>query len=174
GTMAQKTPIFEEDEDEDSFVISFTGERQLKKRPPPMSMVHINGKSATVLIDTGASVNVMDETLFRQLTPAPVLSPTTTKIYNYGGREPLPLKGTVEVSVSSEQAAALARFYVVAGDRGTLLGCHTAEELELVFFARQIYDSHAERLVNEFPQLFEGLGRLKGKSVKLHIDHSVT
>ncbi|KAJ1109821.1 hypothetical protein NDU88_007179 [Pleurodeles waltl] len=103
-----------------------------------------------------------------------LLTPTTTKIYNYGGREPLPLKGTVEVAVSSGQVSTQAKFYVVTGDRGTLLGCHTAEELELVFFVRPVYDSHAEHLINKFPQLFEGLGRLKDKRIKLQIDPRIT
>ncbi|KAJ1109820.1 hypothetical protein NDU88_007178 [Pleurodeles waltl] len=53
-TTDQRDPVFEEDEDEDIFVISFTGEGKQKKRPPPMSNIQINGKSATVLIDTGA------------------------------------------------------------------------------------------------------------------------
>ncbi|KAJ1119863.1 hypothetical protein NDU88_008048 [Pleurodeles waltl] len=166
-------PVFEEDEDEDIFVISFTGGKPGRKRPPPMSDVYVNGTRVSVLIDTGASVNVMDETLYKKLVPAPPLMSTATKIYNYGGREPLPLKGIVEVAVSSGDRSADAKFYVVAGDRGTLLGCHTAEELELVFFARQIYDTQVERLLQEFSQLFVGLGRLKGKRIKLHIDHTV-
>ncbi|KAJ1115552.1 hypothetical protein NDU88_003775 [Pleurodeles waltl] len=166
-------PVCEEDDEEDIFVISFTGGKPGKRRPPPMSEVHINGTLVSVLIDTGASVNVMDETLFKKRVPAPPLTMTATKIYNYGGKDPLPLKGTVEVAVSSGNRSTEAKFYVVAGDRGTLLGCHTAEDLELVFFARQIYDNQVERLLQEFPQLFEGLGRLKGRCIKLHIDPNV-
>ncbi|KAJ1161434.1 hypothetical protein NDU88_001920 [Pleurodeles waltl] len=113
------------------------GHLRHKRRLPPMNTVMINDTPATVLIDTGASVNVMENTMYQRLSPKPSLSPSNTKIYTYGGLDPLPLQTTIEVSGTNQDHTTTPKLYVVKGNLGTLLGCHTAEDLELVFFARQ-------------------------------------
>ena len=66
------------------------------------------------------------------------------------------------------------RLHVTKGSTGTLLSCNTSEDLGLVFFVRQVHDSNVETILKEFPQMFEGLRKLKGKQIKLHIDKTVT
>ena len=73
------------------------------------------------------------------------------------------LLGIVDVTVVNNDKKVQMRFHVMKGDTGTLLGCNTSEDLGLVFFAKQIQESHAETIMREFPQLFYGLGRLKNK-----------
>ena len=127
----------------------------------------------TALIDTGASVNVIDETQFEKLSPRPKITPTAARIYTYGGHTPIPLRGVIQVQVRNGEWSTYARFHVTEGRTGTLLSCHTAEDLGLVFFAKQVHEAHAENILEDFPQLFKGLGCLKGHRVKLHIDESV-
>ena len=167
------TPRTHDEEEEDIFTISFTGRENTKKRPPPICNVNIEGVEITALIDTGASVNVMDEIQFEKLVPPPTVMPTAARIYTYGGTTPLPLKGVIHVEITSEDRSTTAKFHVTEGWTGTLLSCHTAEDLGLVFFAHQVHDTHAENILEEFPQLFRGLGCLKGRKVKLHINKSV-
>jgi hypothetical protein len=52
-----------------------------------------------VLIDSGASINVIDEKAYHAITTSPQnnklsLRHTSTKIYSYGGTSPLPVLGT--------------------------------------------------------------------------------
>ena len=153
----QPIPRTYDEEDEDIFTISFTGRENTKKRPPPICNVNIEGVEITALIDTGASVNVIDEVQFEKLSPRPVITPTSACIYTYGGTTPLPLRGVIQVKVVSEDRSTIARFHVTEGRTGTLLSCHTAEDLVLVFFAHQVHDIHAENILDDFPQLFRGL-----------------
>ena len=95
------------------------------------------------------------------------------KIYTYGGTEPIPLRGIIQVKVNSERHSTQARLHVTKGDTGTLLGSHTEEDIGLVFFARQVHLSHAKDIMQEFPQLFQGLGCLKDRKIKLHIDKTI-
>lgn len=138
-----------------------------------MCTVKVNGSCVQALIDTGATVNVMDFTQYQLLSPRPPLAPSSPKIYTYGGTVPLPLRGVICTTVASENHTTETKFHITDGKEGTLLSCHTAEDLGLVFFANQVPESHAKELLDEFPGLFHGLGKLKDKKVKLHIDTSV-
>ena len=55
----------------------------------------------TSLIDTGASVNVMDLKQYLALRRKSPFAPTCTRIYAYGGHQPLPLAGVTEVTISN-------------------------------------------------------------------------
>ena len=46
--------------------------------------VKINGQSVKVLIDSGASVNLLDKHTYDNLIPRPALKKTSVKIYPYG------------------------------------------------------------------------------------------
>ena len=46
--------------------------------------VKINGQSVKVLIDSGASVNLLDKHTYDNLIPRPALKKTSFKIYPYG------------------------------------------------------------------------------------------
>lgn len=165
--------ITEDDEEDEVFVISYTGRTTSRKRPPPMCMIDVGENTITVLIDMGASVNILDTAQYDQLKPKPQLQDTKAKIFTYGGDTPIPLQGVIEVKVKHGDRSALPRFHVTKDSAGSLKGCHSAEDLGLVIFARQIHHSHADKIMEEFPILLEGLGCLKGVKVKLHIDRTV-
>ena len=126
-------PPFEDDEDNGVSVISYTGRESNKRWPPPMSTVEIEGTTTSALIDTGASVNVMGTAMLKSLATRPKVMPTGARIYTYGGTTPLP--GVIEVTVMAEDRTTRTKFHVTKGESGTLLGCHTSEDLGLEFFA---------------------------------------
>ncbi|KAJ1205459.1 hypothetical protein NDU88_000894 [Pleurodeles waltl] len=129
-----------------------------RKRPPPKCTVEIGGTIVRVLIDTMAFVSVIDLVQFDKLIPLPKLAPTKERINPYGGTEPLSLKGVINIKVVSNKKATQARFCVSEWGTGTLLGCHTEEDLGLVFFTKQVHESQAAAIPQECPQLFKGLG----------------
>ena len=64
-----------------------------KPRPAPQCHINMNETLTRVLIDTGASINIMAETFFQSLPDTPTLRPTKVKVFAYGAREPLPIAG---------------------------------------------------------------------------------
>ena len=90
-----------DDENEEVLTIFFTGRENLHKRPPPKFTVEVEGVEIPALIDTGASVNVIDEVQFKKLSPCPTMSSTNARIYMYGGTVPIPLKGVIQVKVTN-------------------------------------------------------------------------
>ena len=64
------------------------------------------------------------------------------------------------------------------GKGPTLLGRKTAEKLELLtlnFNVNAVNEDHFDcsKVVDKFPQLFEGIGKLKNFQVKLYLDDKI-
>ena len=57
-----------------------------ENKKPPMCQLQINGKTVEMMIDSGASVNLLDETTFQRINSSgnENLKPTHTRIYSYG------------------------------------------------------------------------------------------
>ena len=67
------------------------------------------------MIESGTSVNVLDEITFARIKSLEngSLRPTHTKIYFYGSEIPLPLLGTLNATVKSSYASTSAQLLVV-------------------------------------------------------------
>ena len=76
--------------------------------------------------------------------------------------------GVIDVVVTYEEKTVQTKFHVTKSNTGMLLSCNTSEYLGLVSFVRQVHESHADAILKEFPLRFEGLGKRKGKQIKLH------
>ena len=99
---------------------------QVNYQTTPKAKVLIANVPLEVLIDSGASVNVIDEKAYHTLTKSPQntqlsLRPTVAKIYSYGGTSPLPVLGTVSTHVESRTRITPATIYVIKGESGCLL-----------------------------------------------------
>ena len=149
--------------------------------------LRINDKIIDVIVDSGASCNIMSEHAFHSLTggEAP-LAGCNKNVYAYTHPQPLELKGScmLRVTVPQTKMSAIAEFYVVPGQAATLLGHKTSEMLAILKVginvnncttntdcAQPLDNKAALRL--KFPKAFEGLGKLKGYQLKLHQDDSV-
>ena len=92
-------------------------------------ILKVDGHSVGFLIDSGASVNIMDQTSFDNLQKTCKLTvyPTNTRIYSYGSKTPIPLKGVVYGNIEHEGTHHLGRFHITtACDSGCVLGrCKT-------------------------------------------------
>ena len=72
-----------------------------------------------LLVDTGASVNVMDEKTFRQIPSNPKLEKTSVKVYPYNSNNPVKLLGKFEATVETKKRITVATFYVTEGNSGS-------------------------------------------------------
>ena len=137
----------------------------------PSASVIVHGTAITALIDSGASVNLLDEQDFKALKKPPPLKRDTTIIKAYGIKEPLNTLGMLTTEVESTSKIACADFHMVHGNTGSILSYHTARELGLIHITNTIATSPstAAELVHKYDHLFHGIGKIKDHAVKLYI-----
>ncbi|CAB3976941.1 Retrovirus-related Pol poly from transposon [Paramuricea clavata] len=145
----------------------------------PKCHVNIAGHSVSVMIDSGASVNILDDATFNKITRNKGISleQTNHKIYSYGSLRPLPLKGVIKTNISTDSKHLSAQFHVVHGNSGNLLSYTTACQLNLLKVTINSTTHHipsTNQYPPEFECLFSGIGKLTGKTGKLHIDPDVS
>jgi len=159
-------------------VNSFVFVVNAKLRGFPHATILVNACPLSIIIDSGAAVNVLDTSDLSKVKPRPNLHTTQLKIYSYGTKEALPLRGCFEAEVRSSDKGVKTVFYVVDGHHGSLLSCDTALKLGLLQFnTNHLVLSPAPKIqsiIARFPQLFNGIGKLRDYQIKLHIDKEVT
>ena len=145
----------------------------------PVSSVTVENREFQVLVDTGATVNVMDEITFKRLLADKVaLRKSSSVLRAYQSNEnpsaPLKVMGKFEAIVESNTRIAPATFHVIKGHTNTepLIGFQTAEDLGLVKVANtvQTEETITSNLLKEYADLFRGIGKMKGVKVDLHAD----
>ena len=154
---------------EEDYCYSVGTKSTLKKLPN--IMVGLNGKSTTVMIDTGASVNIIDEETYKEMGSPKISNKNIPQLFPYGQSKPIPVQGHCNITVKTQNTSQTHKFYVVEGTHGSLIGFPSAQELGLIQIVSRISESE---LQNQYPGLFKGIGKLKNKQFKLHIDESVT
>ena len=153
--------------------------RHLQSGSQPKFEVTINGCKITIIADSGASVNIIDEEDFKRLSNQS-LTISKAEVFPYGSSSALPLIGKFESIVEYNSNSTVTTFFVVKGSNGSLLGWETSTKLKLIEVVREIKSSHPDKstdfikhLTGEFADLFQGLGKLKNFKVRLHIDESI-
>ena len=102
------------------------------KRKPPKTEILINGQKCNLLVDTGSSIKLPNETFVNKMKPTPKISKMDTKAYAYGQRKKLPIKGKFTASVETSNKIITSTFYIISGDYDSLLSYETSVQLELV------------------------------------------
>ena len=155
--------------DEDTYCYTIHDHQVNKVNSGPLVSVRINDVWVDkIMLDTGASVNILDEKVY-DAVGKPTLRKKPTRLFPYGGVQPLHVLGVCELTVETKSQIQCHQFYVVKGAHGSLLGYQTAQDLKLV----NIVNTISEHWDTKFPKVFKGIGKLKGSQVKLHIDETV-
>ena len=92
--------------------------------------VTLQGEPVEIIIDTGAFVNILQSSTYNSLQDRPTLQPTSTRIFPYGERSPLPVLGMANFNIGYNSERFLVTFHVVKGTAGNLLGYNAAEKIE--------------------------------------------
>ena len=131
------------------------------------AVLDIGGRGLRAKIDTGASCNVIsinDYKILSKAQPAQCIK-CRTKLMSYGGHN-LSVKGQVTYTAEYKQKYYPIEFVVVEEKAPALLGLETCIELGLVKRVNQV--EKEESVLDEFKDVFQGLGRLKQKhSIRL-------
>ena len=125
--ISQSEPNTESSEEED-YVYTVSQETREKTH----ATVKINGQDVLFLVDTGATVDIIDSTTYAKLKRKSSFRKSSTKIYAYGFHTPLPLNGQFQATLESKKRYTVSQIYVIDGAGGNLLSAKTAQDLALV------------------------------------------
>ena len=115
----------------------------------------------TFLVDTGATVNIIDSKTYESLQHQVKLEPTKTKLFANGSSTPLQLKGCINAMIESKSRFTVSQFYVVDGSVSNLLSGKTAHDMKLIhsfhfifiYLFRVIHSVIKEKLIYNVPCL---------------------
>ncbi|VDI13935.1 Hypothetical predicted protein [Mytilus galloprovincialis] len=144
------------------------------KREQPRICVKINESDINVLIDTGSSINVIDEDTYNRMKRKPKLIATKTKVFAYGSHQNLEFVGKFDTVIETRNKLTRATVYVSKGTSGNLLCYDTSLELQIIpQISRLSTGNKHEQLCEQYKDIFHGLGKLKETQVKIHVDKTV-
>ena len=168
----------EESSDEEEVYTFSLSTKALKDLP--FFKIKVRGTPVTMMADSGASINILDEKEYRRLPNRPNLEPSSVKIYGYQSKVPLRVLGKFTTALESETKKLSDKLYVVEGSGGSLLSWRTSQGLNLLQTVQQIGGQPSKtetnapaNLIEKYDDLFHGLGKLKNYQIKLHIDENV-
>ncbi|XP_071498023.1 uncharacterized protein [Diadema antillarum] len=146
-----------------------------KSNVPPLKVkVNIDSQEVGMEIDTGASISLMSETIFRTYWPKRRLSPTTMKLRTYTNHE-LEVVGVVEVHVAHNGQVKTLPLIVVKEDGPSLLGRSWLHELRLDWASVHNMNAAATTDVNDILQRHdavfrEELGKFTSLQATIHVN----
>ena len=110
--------------------------------PPERINMTVGGVVVAMLIDSGASTNVIDKNMWLKLKLEKIKSvskKSDKKLYAYGSDKPLKVLGTFSASVKAGQNEVEAEFAVIDGKVAALLGKETAIQLGVLKLGFPLY-----------------------------------
>ena len=156
----------ESTDDDEVYTLSLST-KTLKDQP--LFKIKVHGTPVTIMADSGASINILDEKEYHKLPNRPSLEPSSVKIYGYQSKVPLRVLGKFSTTLESKTRKFNDRLYAVEGSGGSLLSWKTSQELNLFQTVQQVTNLPSQ----EYDDLFHGLGKLKNYQIKLHIDEDI-
>ena len=155
------------------------------KNPRPHATIKVVRHSFDIFVDTGASINVIDQETFLCMKDAHLLE-THAKAFPYNSSKPVTFKGKFQAVVETKKRYAVATFFVVnSSNSGNLLSAQTAQELGLISLnlcklavanksnLLQTSDKALSSSLDKHSNVFNGLGKLKNQQITLNIDETV-
>jgi len=106
--------------------------------------------------NSGAFINIIDESTFNKIKPRPLLAQTKIKVFPYQSKTPLQLKGTFNSLIESSSKFVSAPIIVLKGERKAILCRQTAtrratkncQHLKLTWFTWQHSTNHWPKSTN--------------------------
>ena len=142
-------------------------------------------------IDSGSSVNIIDETTFQRIkknNPNIVLRKSRKRLFGFGSQTRLPLVGQFECVLESKKRITSAKIVVVKGTTGCLLSGQTS--IDLSFLTVKISNvkpestftklasqkkvlSRLKPMVAKYDKVVHGVRKLTDVQVHLHINKEI-
>ncbi|XP_070579219.1 uncharacterized protein [Ptychodera flava] len=132
-----------------------------------------------MVIDSGASSNVIDKYLWHELKKKKIkctdcTKGSTKKLYAYWASEPLKIMGSFTALTKCADREVEAPFFVIDGKGEPLLGQETAIQLGVLQLGPNINAIRSEAAIFEkYRDVFKGVRKLRDYQLKLHVDTDV-
>ncbi|CAF1082211.1 unnamed protein product [Brachionus calyciflorus] len=133
-----------------------------------------------MLIDTGCSLNIIDEPTYERFKDKPKLESINGRVYGFQNENPLNFKGQFTMIIRHGEKSIETKIAVVFGAERCLLGYGSAVELGLVKIINnlelgaEVHGDDLEYWKERYPNVFSGkLGNMKGFEIELDIDETV-
>ena len=98
----------------------------------PKVTVKVCEHSFKATVDTGATINVIDQDTFAKMK-GPELKPTNIQAFGYTAMKPVKFMGKFEALIETQKRVTVATFYVTkTTDSSNLISSETAQELGLI------------------------------------------
>jgi hypothetical protein len=108
------------------------------------------------------------------MRPVPEMKKTNTKAYAFGQKKPLPITEKYTCTIETDLKYTTAEFYSIKGASDNLLCYETAVDLGIVPVIKSVSsDGEYNQLFDKYKSVFTGLGKLKDKQIKFHIDEKI-
>ena len=133
----------------------------------------MNESPICILVDTGNSINVIDECTYKSMTNQPKLSKSDTKAYAYGADAKVTLLGKFPATVETEGKLTTAPFYVTQGNSRNLLSYMTSVDLQVLPVIHSLETSKMDYLCQKYSKVFAGIGQTKDTQIELYIDLNI-
>lgn len=159
--------------DSEEFYVDVVTEENTDKKDWILKL-KVNDTDIAMKLDTGAQANVISETVFNKIRPRPKLHATKVKVSGYSGAA-ISVKGKCMVNVMHKKREHTLAFIVVPGNVQTILGLSACERLNLVkrvLVVQNEEDTDYDELMQEYSDLFQGLGCLPGEHT-IRVDKNV-
>ena len=136
----------------------------------PQVAVSIANIPTQVIIDSGSTVNIIDEGTFRAIkrdNPSIALKQSNTKIYPYVAAKTLTVLGQFSAQTVHNSTSTFTTFQVIKGYRKCILSCSTSTTQGLLktfvnTVQAQFSNPQVQQTLDRHKSLFQGMGKLKG------------
>ena len=132
SSVHQKSVSFS-DSDDNEFVFTVEGTTTSPKKQP-IAKIAIEGVPVRILVDSGASVNMLDLSAYEALLQKKQipLAPTKTRIHAFGAQKLLHLREKFQAAVELANKVTLAMFYVADQPTGSFMSYESSIELGIL------------------------------------------
>ena len=140
----------------------------------PQINVTVCGQSFKIVVDTGATINAIDQNTISKMRDVKLQS-TQTKAFAYDCTKPVEFTGKFDATIETKKRITLATLFVVKGSNnsGNLMSLSTAKDLGLIsLHTNQVTtkDGSIDNIFQKHSKIFDGVGKLQDTKVILSID----
>jgi hypothetical protein len=140
----------------------------------PQLELKLGNNTITMVIDTGAAVNMIDDATFQNLSEQPELEICNRQYYAYGEDKAIKIVGQFVCEISYRSKTIKAAFLVANDGHQNLLSYRTSVQLGIVNIINKIEESQIVGLYKKYPNIFSGkLGKLKDEVFEIITDPSI-
>ena len=118
-----------------------------------------------MVIDTGATCNILCESDYNKLKVCSKLEKCRSKVSGYGNDSAILILGECQLETKFQKKTMCRRFVIAAGNTGSILGYEACVNLGLVNVTVNKISCEPEDIFEEYRDIFEGIGKLKNVKV---------